>query len=340
MADAVETMFSIESDNQRDYGKATPWHDLGTVVEGKLTAQDAIVEAGLDWSVEQRDAVVRVSGGDGTKSEYAVVPNQFHNMRTSDKHVVGTVGNRYHVLQNREAFTFMDDLADDSRPKYVSAGSLFGGSTVWMLMQLPEQINLTDSDDESINQYILLRNSHDGSTAVTAAVTPIRVVCNNTLTMALQGTRRQYNVRHTQTMQGKLTEANKVLGIAKGYGKALEAVGKEMIAASFSNAEFDAFLESLVPTEDKMRELASSDKEKHAGLTRALNKQDEIKSIYHNTPDLQNIKGTKWGAFQAIVDYNDHHIDGRGNNKAENRMNRILHLPNITHDAFKMLTKV
>lgn len=305
-----------------------PWHGLGTVIEdaGMKSAQ-ALELGGLDWEVDKVPSFVQAGTDEDDNPIYRMIDGTYHIQRSTDNRVLGTVGERYRTLQNKDAFLFGDDLLDASGAHWVTAGSLKHGQTVWMMAKLPETVSLTGYEDEDIQPYILVSNSHDGSSAVTAAVTPVRVVCNNTLTMALRGTPRAFKVRHTINMSGRINEAKRALGITHGYMKALADLGKNMLNEKLSMDEFDTFLESLVPTEGK---------EKMA-LTKAQDKQEGIKTLYTNKDDIQNIKGTKWGALQAVIDYNDHHIKGRGEDQAEKRMRRILNQPNLTHAAFKLL---
>jgi phage/plasmid-like protein (TIGR03299 family) len=308
----------------------TPWHGLGIVVPDEvITAHQALTLGGLDWDVELRPSYVPMGFDEDNNQIFKEVPNSFHTTRVSDGHVLGTVKGRYKILQNRDSFTFMDDLVDSGEAKYETAGQLFNGRIVWATMRLPEDLSLTDDVSENIKQYMMIQNSHDGSTAVNIVVTPVRAVCENTISAAISGASRTYSVRHTSTMAGKLTQARHALGITKAYGQKLVEVGREMLTSTLSDADFDAFLESLIPTEDKEK----------AALTRAENKQEILREIYKNTPDLQNIKGTHWGAYQAVIDYNDHHVKGHDKQfRSDNRMKRIMLQPNITHEAFSLLS--
>ena len=310
-------------------GNKVAWHGLGTVVSADvITAEEALILGGLDWDVEIRPSHVIVGSNDDGSPVFKEVTNSFHTVRVTDNEVLGTVKGRYKVLQNRESFTFMDDLVDSGEAKYETAGQLFNGKVVWMTMRLPEDLKLTDDSSEDIKQYMMLQNSHDGSTAVNIVVTPVRAVCENTITASLKMATRSYSVRHTATMAGKLTEARAALGITKAYGEKLIEVGREMLNTKITDEQFSAFLESLVPTEDKEK----------ASLTRAENRQEAIREIYRTTQDLQNIKGTHWGAYQAVVDFNDHHIKGHDKaHRDDNRMKRILFQKNITHEAFDIL---
>jgi len=325
-------------------GGQVPWHGLGTVIEDdSVKSAEALELAGLDWTVKLMPVAQEIGVDEDTEEMvYDEIDNAFSVQRSSDQKSLGIVKSRYNPLDNVEAFQLGDDILDESDAHWVTAGSLKGGSLVWMMAALPDCIYIDGMEDEAIQPYLMVSNGHDGSKAIGIDVTPVRVVCNNTFTAALKGAKRSFKIRHTKNMGGRITEAKKALGITHAYMAELEVLGTKMVNQKFSNAEFDAFLESLVPTVELQRELNASEKDKSIALTKALNKQEAIKSIWANKPDLQNVKNTRWGALQSVIDYNDHHIAGRGDNQAENRMGRIL-MPlqaNIGHTAMELLTRV
>ena len=308
-----------------------------------LTSSEALVAAGQDWTVE-KVPVAQYMGIDDETGEmvWDEMPGVHSVQRSSDLKSVGTVGERYVPINNVDSFQWGDDLLDDSGAHWIAGGNLRGGSLVWMLAQLPESIYIAGMEDEAIQPYLFVTNSHDGSKAIEASVTPIRLTCNNMFSAALKAAKRTFKIRHTKNMTGKINEAKRALGITHAYMAELEALGTDLVGQSFSNADFDRFLETLVPTKDAAWDVAMSDKDTSIALTKALNKQDQIKGIWKNKPDLQNIQNTKWCALQSVIDFHDHHIGGRGDNKAENRMSRIL-MPvqkNIGHKALDILTAV
>lgn len=338
LEDGTASMFSA--------GGELPWHGLGTVIEDEgARSADALKLAGLDWEVATVPSycvngfVPGTENDDEPEINFEPVPNTFHVQRDRDGKVLGTVKGRYVPLQNTEAFQFGDDILDDSGAHWITAGALKGGSLAWMMAQLPDPVYIDGMEDEAIQPYLMISNGHDGSKSLEATVTPVRVVCRNTFTAALAGAKRTFKIRHTKNMSGRINEAKRALGITHAYMAELEALGTNLVNQKFSNAEFDAFLEKLVPTAALQAELDASEKEKSIALTKALNKQEAIKEIYVNRDNLQNIRGTKWGALQAVIDYNDHSIPGRGENKAENRMTRIImpQTANIGHMALDLL---
>ena len=198
MSASVETMM---------YVREKPWHGLGTQVEETPTSADALRLAGLDWTVEQRN--IQVCGG--TK-----ISNYKANVRSSDGKVLGVVSDRYKIVQNAEAFEFTDSLIG-GEVHYETAGSLNGGKKIWLLAKLPD----TEIAGDKTEPYLCFSNTHDGSGAIRVCMTPIRVVCNNTLNLALDNAKRSWSVRHTGDIRRKAHEARACLYLAHNYIQSL-----------------------------------------------------------------------------------------------------------------------
>ena len=142
----VETMFSA---------REVPWHGIGTVVPDALTAEEAIRESGLDWEVTKEPFFVKDSSG-----EYHLAPRFYATVRSTDGRILGSVKEDYTVFQNRDAFSFADNLVDSGEAKYETAGSLFHGAWVWLTMKMPKQVLI--AGDDPVDMYLLLNSSHDG----------------------------------------------------------------------------------------------------------------------------------------------------------------------------------
>ena len=322
MSHEVETMFSAE-------GKV-PWHGLGTVIEDEAANTDkALTLAGLDWTVEKHPSGAMFKAA-GKPPRFVRTPGQVQLVRTSDTSILGTVGENYSVLQNMEAFEFGDDLLEQSGAHWITAGSLFDGKRVWMLAKLPDTSTVGGFEDEAVQPYILVTNGHDGVTGLRADVTLVRVVCNNTLTLALKGARRSVKIRHTKHMADRMKTAKDVLDIKNSYVTAFDQVATKLLNTKVTDRQFENILDKLVPVDE--------DKGGRS-LTVMTEKRDTIAGLYKGKDDLQNIKGTRYGVLQAFIDYNDHHVKGRGDNQDEKRMHRILNGRNIGHEAFELLTR-
>lgn len=204
----VETMF---------YTREKPWHGLGIRVVSALNSQEALVAAGLDWKVIQKP--IKTSDG-------CLIPGFKANIRDRDQQILGVVTDRYKVVQNEDAFAFTDQLLGEG-VTYETAGSLQKGRRTWILAKLPQRYII--SGDE-IEPYLVFMNSHDGTGAIKAAMTPIRVVCQNTLNLALSTAKRTWSTNHTGDMNGKLMDARDSLLYAEKYmaelGKTIERLNQ------------------------------------------------------------------------------------------------------------------
>ncbi|BDG61951.1 DUF932 domain-containing protein [Caldinitratiruptor microaerophilus] len=275
MAHEVETMF---------YVREVPWHGLGTRVEEAPDSEQALVLAGLAWAVEQRPVFV-----DGNEVEEYVA-----NVRSTDGRVLGIVGRRYRVLQNREAFAFTDALLGEG-VRYETAGALNGGRRVWLLARLdPTQI----LGDEVV-PYLVFTNNHDGTAAVKAALTPVRVVCQNTLNLALQGANRIWSVRHTLSIHDRLDEAARTLGLARRYMERLDEFARHMVAQPFEDSDWQGLVEKLIPMPENPKKPDGVAVEHVFQRRQALH--EALQAV-----DLEPFRKTKWGALQAVVDFAQH----------------------------------
>lgn len=271
--------------------KVPAWHGLGTVVEKAPTSEEAIKLAGLDWKAEKLPVFL----GNGQ-----LVPDTFAVVRDSDSRVLGTVGNRYEILQNSEAFRFFDPLIDSGAATYESAGSLFDGSKVWVLAKLGNPITI--GNDDTIEKYVLLSSSHDGTGSVTAMVTPIRVVCNNTLSSALRGRKNAkaegncVSIRHTSSVADRLEQAQSLLATVNETYSNLASTWSAMASVTASDFDVKDFIKRVIP-------------DTKATKSRAEKIRDEIEGILMVQTLGQNLDttdGTLFGAYNAVTAYATH----------------------------------
>ena len=257
MSANVETMFSV---------REKPWHGLGTIIQEAVGSEEALRLAGLDWEVNQEPVIY-----DGKKTGY-----QF-NVRSSDKSVLGVVGGRYKPVQNAAAFAFTDELIGGD-VRYETAGSLASGKRVWMLAKMPDTTIL----DDVVEPFLCLTNSHDGFGSMKVCMTPVRVVCQNTLNMALNGAKRTWNVRHSGNIQNKLAEAQHTLGLAQKYMDNFAKEAEELYKIKVAPKDFSKLANTLFPITDEM----SRRKEESQYLL-----QCQLKEAW-DMDDLGNIRGT------------------------------------------------
>lgn len=279
MSAEVETMFSV---------RETPWHGLGYISENYPESVDqALVWAGLDWKVGKYPVYTGLSQDNIEK-----IPDFYSNIREKDGKVLGIVGNNYKIVQNVEAFDFCNNLMD-GQAKFETAGSLYEGKKVWALLKL-EDFNVLG---DSFENYLYVVNSFDGKGAIRAGLTPIRVVCKNTLNLALNKTSRSWRVTHNGDLDSKIQEASKALDLANKYTKALAEEAEKLASIKVSDIELFKMTNYLFPINDKMSDRQKGNVEKE---------RDGFLSVYRNTSDIANFRGTGWGILQAVTDYTQH----------------------------------
>lgn len=275
MAANVETMF---------YTREKPWHGLGTRVEEAPDSADALRLSGLDWQVIQEpiytDAKEKVEG-------YKA------NIRNTDRQVLGVVTDRYKVIQNKEAFAFTDELIG-AGVRYETAGSLLGGRKVWLLARLPREFIISG---ERISPFLIFSNTHDGSGAVRVAITPIRVVCNNTLNLALSTAKRSWSMIHTGDIKGKIQEAKDTLFMADKYMENLGREFEKLRRQKITDQQVKEYIDLLLPLE------------KGSTIVQIKNVRklrEDMKQRYYEAPDLKDIGNNAYRFLNAVSDFATH----------------------------------
>ena len=283
------------------YTRTVPWHGLGTKVDEAPTSADALRLAGLDWTVDQKN--IQLCGG-------AKIQNFKANVRSSDGQVLGIVSDRYKIVQNNEAFEFTDSIIGGD-VRYETAGSLNGGKKIWLLAKLPE----TEIAGDKTEPYMCFSNTHDGSGAIRVCMTPVRVVCSNTLNLALDNARRSWSVRHTGDLQSKMHEARICLQMANAYMGELAKEADRLANTTVTRAQLDQILDELFPIDE-----SSSQREKE----NVKKLKDEFMVCYF-APDILKFRGTAWGAVNAMSDMISHNAPRRKTaNYRENNWGRIM----------------
>lgn len=275
MAANVETMF---------YTREKPWHGLGTMVAEAPNSKDALRLAGLNWKVLQEPVY--------TENE-ELIQGYKANVRDTDRKVLGVVTDRYKVIQNEEAFAFTDTLLGEG-VRYETAGSLQEGRRVWMLARLPREFII---GGERISPYMVFSNIHDGSGAVKTALTPIRVVCNNTLNLALRTAKRSWSMIHTGDISGKIEEAKNTLLLADEYMTALGQEFEDLRKIKLSEKQVLDYIKILLPMEENYSLLQKRGVEK----LRA-----DMKMRYFDAPDLKDVGNNGYRFVNAVSDFATH----------------------------------
>jgi phage/plasmid-like protein (TIGR03299 family) len=286
---------------------APAWHNLANRIFAKdeeVTTQLMLDEAKLsNWNVRLSPITdfVPESWNDVSNAQLVMRTNPF-NQETD---ILATVGKRYKPVQNEELFAFADNIHDaDPACRWESAGSLKNGKVVFGTVEIPRTMVLDPqgANDET-KLYLIVWTSHDGSVAVQAAVTPVRVVCQNTLNLAMRNAKQSFKIRHTQTAEGKIQIARETLGLTLGYFDEFEKEAKALFETSVTDKKFHEIIRAIYPKPEK---------DTKGALTKWENKVVLLDDLYFNSPTQTNIKGTAWGVVNALTERLDYYRTARG----------------------------
>jgi phage/plasmid-like protein (TIGR03299 family) len=285
------------------------WHGLGTVFEEEVNTADMLKLAHLDnWNVRLEEIAVP-TGFTSDKTNYFVARTNPFNNKQND--ILGIVGERYHTLQNEDLFAFGDNILDGGG-RWETAGSIKGGRVVFGALALERETVLDPNGvADKVNTYLLVNTSHDGSVSIMASITPVRVVCANTLNMAIgrgnRNVKQSFKIRHTQTAEGRVMAAREALGLANTYMNEFDKMAKTMIETEITNDKFQEILLQAYPMPEKNAKGA---------LSKWQTKNELIEDIYTGQFNHM-IAGTAWGAFNAMTERIDWYRAGRkGNNES------------------------
>lgn len=284
------------------------WHNLGTVFDEEVNTQQMLKLAHLDnWNVRLEDVAIPDTFSSDKNYSFVTRTNPFDN---SQNDILGVVGERYKVLQNEDLFSFGDNILDGGG-RWETAGSIKGGRVVFGSIALTDSITLDPNGRaDKIDNYLLINTSHDGSVAIQASITPIRVVCANTLNLALsavngkKANKQSFKIRHTQTAEGRIATARTALGLAHKYIDEFSTIANKMIETEITNAQFDKIVALAYPAPEKD---SKGSVKKHDG------KIDLLNAIYVGQYN-DTISGTAWGAFNALTERLDWYRNSRGGN--------------------------
>ncbi|EHQ27535.1 DUF932 domain-containing protein [Mucilaginibacter paludis] len=290
--------------------KEKAWHGLGQIISDYPTSAEAIKHAGLNYTVEKRPLFTydteNFTGDPATDIiiPEIEVPNYFATIRTDTEQVLGVVGNDYEVVQNVNVFEFFDNIVGGKDGiLYETAGALGNaGERIFITAKLPDYIKVGRND--LIEQYIFLTTSHDGFGSITAAFTPIRVVCQNTLNAAMRNHSNSIKIRHTASANDRLKQAHTLLGITNQLAGELEQVFNKWSRVRITDNEVKKLVQvAMAPNKEVLQSLQNG-------------RQDELSTTYNNmvssvmdfalthpTQQEATTKGTLYGAYNAVTGY-------------------------------------
>ena len=293
MAHEVETMA---------YAGELPWHGLGVPVSNDLTPAQMQQKAGLDWNVEKVDAFVNIGGQQVKTGQQALV-------RTSDNTILTNVGEGWNPVQNSEAFDFFTDFVMEGDMEMHTAGSLKNGQIVWALAKVKESFDVFGED--RVDSYFLFSNPHQYGKAIDVRFTPIRVVCNNTLTMSLNAqAERAVKIGHRTSFDPDL--------VKEKLGLATEKFAKYKEMAQFLGSKRFK-VEDLIQYYNEVLPSTSRKEAEPLAVTAYDDLSRGAKMCYdalETQPGAEYGAGTWWQAFNSVTYFTDHH---QGRN-AENRL--------------------
>ena len=314
--------------------RGTPaWHNLANRIfsqDEDVTTQMMLDESKLsNWNVRLAPVTDHIPAewNDSSGAQYVIRTNPFNG----GTDVLSVVGSRYKVVQNEDLFSFADQIHDaDPNCRWESAGSLKNGKVVFGTVDIPRTMILDPQGaNDQTKLYLIVWTSHDGSVAVQAAITPVRVVCQNTLNLAMRNAKQSFKIRHTQTAEGKIQVARETLGLTLGYFDEFEKQAQELFKQEITDKQFHDIVKAVYPK--------PADDASKVAITKWENKVILLDDLYFNSPTNENIKGTKWGAFNALTERLDYFRSTRSNSSESKWASASGFDPVITAEKNKIL---
>ena len=290
---ATDTMFSYHE---------PPWHGKGIIVDHALTAAEAIRAANLGWRVELMPVMISGEPIDGF----------FATVRQDTNAVLGIVGDRYRPFQNEQLFSFFDPVVDREHGTfYHTGGSIHGGKKVWLLAKVPGDFWIANKDD-MVENYILLCSSHDGTMRIVVKPSMIRVVCANTLAMALGDGKQIIAIKHTENAEVQLRLAHRILGLATRQSEQMKLAAQMLLGMPITDNLLSTFLSKLLPTKKENALVTNNPIMRH---------RQRIEDLFTDSPsnNLPGMHGTGWGLYNAVGEWTDHEWPVRRNTDSLDR---------------------
>jgi phage/plasmid-like protein (TIGR03299 family) len=284
-----------------------PWHGLGLKVPAHMTRSEAMVAGGLDWIVDAKDVYIPaepVVGADGSLTEKPAEKVKLGKVtvRRDTGAQFGFVGNDYVVVQNMEAFEPFDLAFGKGAAVIETVGALGNGSRVFMMAKCPEVAEIVPND--VVERFLLITTAHDGSGAVKVLFTPIRVVCQNTLTAAIGSCKNMVSIKHTKNAHEMLKKAHEMLVSSDTYWTKCQESLKYLAQKQMSTTEVSDFLKKLFPG----KKLLDGEEE----ATRTKNQRERIETLFNGQATGSDLAGkTRWGMLNAVTHFIDHERNGR-----------------------------
>jgi phage/plasmid-like protein (TIGR03299 family) len=320
-------LFINEKGEASFVGIQPAWHGLGKVLNRPFTAEEALREGGLDFDVTKTKLVTETG---------ISVPRHFATVRQDTQQILGVVGMDYKVVQNRECFNFFDPIIDRGEAVYHSAGVLGKGEVVWIMAKLPDYLQIAGK--ESVDLYVVIFTSHDTSRPLSAMLTPVAVVCNNTLTAAIQKHQGMVRIKHTSGATGKLAVASELLGTYSKLSQELNEAFNTFAQKKVSGKEVLTFVNNLFP-------LAGADQTDRSVKMTEKTRLEVMTSIETGVGQQEAPrKGTVYGLFNGVTYWLDHvrqyNSDRRPDDSKKLKSIWFGDSARIRQDAFDLCSKM
>ena len=272
--------------SESSFSRVPAFEAVGSAVTNCLTVDEALVAAGLDWEVQPMPLFANTPTGN------VQIKDRVANtrIRNGEYDVLGVVGNEYQIVQNREAFKVLDDIVDQSGANFNAAGVLKGGKRQFISMKIPQHIEFSNGDTTDL--YLFCTNSHDGKSAMRIAVTPIRVACTNQIGIITNTAMSSFTIRHTSNALNRVQEARDTLQLTFTYVDAFQMEVERLIDSEFSGKQYENLVKDLF------------DYDPRDATTRETDRFASLMNLW-TAPTQENIKNTKWAAYNSVIEYLD-----------------------------------
>lgn len=282
------------------------WHRLGTVTENALTLDEALIAAQLNWTVYKGENPVTFTPFPEVPEPSIAIRGHYPVYRDHPKlgiGALGIVGEQYTVVQNREIGELAQIIVEESGGIWETMGSLHDGKKIFMSIKLPSTLDFGGEDPHDL--YLVLGSSHDGSMAVTAIITDVRVVCQNTWNQAIGVAKAKYVFKHTSGVSGKVTEAREALKLSYKYHEEFEKTMSKWLLSPVNIDSFHQITQKIVPDSPLMSPLQ---------FNRVEDTRRQIMDIYLS-PTQDFGRGSKYGVFNAFTEYDQWFRPVKGKDK-------------------------
>jgi phage/plasmid-like protein (TIGR03299 family) len=283
--------------------KEKAWHGLGQIVDQYPTSAEALQFAGLDYEVTKENLYTANYNSDGQLMDNTNnVKTHFATMRKDTGAILGIVGKDYEIVQNKDAFAFFDAIVGGEGIQYETAGALGNGERIFITAKLPGYI--TVGKEDLIEKYLFLSTSHDGYGSITAAFTPVRIVCNNTLNAALRNHSNAVKIRHTVNAKQRLEEAHKLMGISNKLSVEMESIFNRWTKIKITDKQVRKLIQSaLVPNKELLAKIQQGNEDECSTYYKNMCESAYEYAMSDQTQQLATTNGTVFGAYNGITGY-------------------------------------